>query len=417
MDRHLRITRVKIKDFKGVAALDLKLDEELTVIAGMNGVGKTSILEALLLASSYVLNFMLQESGGLNPLKLDGEILRNGSDLSTVTISLSDSGSDAVKDFGIRAAPKIDFSDDASRSHAVKYLNEAKASNGLGFLVPLLIYFGQDRISLKGNASLEEIRQSSLSSTPNSISQFKEWFFEKEGDEGREVRERQDLDYSDPNLDAVRQVLDAMTEFQGIRSRMGVKSGKRELLFNKNDQEIPIEALSSGERVYFVLAADLARRLILTFPKLSLADSPGIVCIDEIDLHLHPRWQREVLKRLRDTFKACQFIVTTHSPQVIGGVEARHVRILTSDSHGTLSVKTPMASMGRDTNFILEALLDTPEREPEVDSLFEEFGQAMDLKNYTKADKLLSKLEELVEGGSSQVSILRNKLTRKKAAK
>ena len=77
------------------------------------------------------------------------------------------------------------------------------------------------------------------------------------------------------------------------------------------------------------LVGDIARRLILANPSL---ENPlygeGIVLIDEIELHLHPKWQREVINKLREVFPNIQFILTTHSPQVISEISRECLHIL-----------------------------------------------------------------------------------------
>ncbi|MGD3261546.1 AAA family ATPase, partial [Xanthomonas citri pv. citri] len=80
------------------------------------------------------------------------------------------------------------------------------------------------------------------------------------------------------------------------------------------------------------LAIDLASRMARANPHLGaddlLAQTPGIVLIDEVDLHLHPTWQQEIVPTLRETFPLVQFILSTHSPQVIATVESANVRVL-----------------------------------------------------------------------------------------
>ena len=83
---------------------------------------------------------------------------------------------------------------------------------------------------------------------------------------------------------------------------------------------LPFRMLSDGERNMLAMVADIARRAAILNPHLEervLAETPGIVLIDELDLHLHPRWQRRVVDNLRETFPKFQFIATTHSPFII----------------------------------------------------------------------------------------------------
>ena len=91
------------------------------------------------------------------------------------------------------------------------------------------------------------------------------------------------------------------------------------LRLDKGDITLDVRQLSDGERGLLALVFDLARRLSLANPKLEdpLREGKGIVLIDELDLHLHPRWQRTVVEKLTKTFPNCQFIATTHSPFII----------------------------------------------------------------------------------------------------
>ena len=180
--------------------------------------------------------------------------------------------------------------------------------------------------------------------------------------------------------------------------------------------EAPFDSLSGGEQAFFLLAADLARRLMLESPNTPVAEAPGIVCIDEIELHLHPAWQRRILKSLMEVFRNCQFIVSTHSPQVIAGVEARHVRLLTPGGNGVRKVSRPIASRGRDSNYVLEGILDVPARDDDVSRLFDRFDQLIDAGEMEEAERVLSELGQAVEGQSSGVAIRQAKWNRLRRA-
>jgi len=177
--------------------------------------------------------------------------------------------------------------------------------------------------------------------------------------------------------------------------------------------DVPFEALSGGEKAFFLLAVDLARRLLLEFPGKSLAEAPGLICIDEIELHLHPAWQRTILTALVDLFPRCQFFVSRHSPQVIGSVAAKHLRPLVSgERNGDIRVAETIASKGRDSNYVLEGILETPEQCPGVDRLFREFDELIDKGAFEEADSVLDELDALVEGGSPRVAVRRAKCRR-----
>ena len=280
------------------------------------------------------------------------------------------------------------------------------------------MYYEQTRIvradagSRNVSVSSIENRVSSLDTTVSSPREFKAWFFEKEADEGLETRERQNLMYSDPELDAVRHLLRPLDGFTAIHSRKPPDRSERTLFLVKDGAEVPFDSLAGGEQAFFLLAADLARRLMLESPDTPIDEAQGIVCIDEIELHLHPAWQKKILRTLMDTFPACQFVVTTHSPQVLGGVEAHHVRLLEPAENGVRIVSQPIATKGRDSNYVLEGVLDTPERDDEVSKLFDEFDRLIDARELEDAGQVLDKLDNAVEGGSSRVAVLRAKWNR-----
>ena len=93
--------------------------------------------------------------------------------------------------------------------------------------------------------------------------------------------------------------------------------------------------LSDGQRIMLTLVGDLAARSAKLNPHLALAalhETSGVVMIDELDLHLHPKWQRRVIHDLKRTFPKVQFITTTHSPQLIGEALPDEIRLLDRSS-------------------------------------------------------------------------------------
>lgn len=114
-------------------------------------------------------------------------------------------------------------------------------------------------------------------------------------------------------------------------------------MFNKDHGYLPVSLLSDGVRAVVALVADLAWRCTKLNPQLgaeAASQTPGIVLIDEIDLHLHPSWQQKVIHTLQDTFKNIQFIITTHSPQVLTTVDHHAIRILSDNTVKLTAVQT-----------------------------------------------------------------------------
>jgi predicted ATP-binding protein involved in virulence len=121
--------------------------------------------------------------------------------------------------------------------------------------------------------------------------------------------------------------------------------------------ELPISLLSDGVRNMLALVADLAHRCVRLNPHFG-ADAakltPGIVLIDEVDMHLHPEWQQSIVGALRTAFPEVQLIVTTHSPQVISTVNRESIRIIEADG----TVRMPLQqTRGVESNALLAEVM------------------------------------------------------------
>jgi predicted ATP-binding protein involved in virulence len=150
--------------------------------------------------------------------------------------------------------------------------------------------------------------------------------------------------------------------------------------------------LSGGQRIMLTLIGELAKRAITLNPHLGrdvLQQTPGIVMIDELDLHLHPRWQRRIISDLKRTFPQIQFVVTTHSPQLIGEALPREIRVL---DHGSVSI--PPRSYGVDSSRILEEVMHTSPRNVDTKRLLSRLAELIDKEDMVGAREALKKVEE-----------------------
>jgi predicted ATP-binding protein involved in virulence len=127
----------------------------------------------------------------------------------------------------------------------------------------------------------------------------------------------------------------------------------------------------------------------------------GVILIDEIELHLHPYWQRRVIPALTRTFPNCQFIVTTHSPQVISHVKPEGIYVLEKTETGIMAYH-PEASFGRDSNRILEELMYVTERPQEIQVKFLELFHLIDAGDLESARALRNDLEEAIGASEPQ---------------
>lgn len=152
---------------------------------------------------------------------------------------------------------------------------------------------------------------------------------------------------------------------------------------------IDVAQLSDGERGTLALVLDLTRRLAQANPEMSdpASEAEAVVLIDEIDLHLHPKWQRQIIRNLTATFPRCQFIATTHSPQVIGEVEHDRIQIIANGQ-----VYSPTHSFGVDSSRVLEEIMDADPRAAEVHVLLSQISQEVGKQRYESARELLVRL-------------------------
>ena len=168
----------------------------------------------------------------------------------------------------------------------------------------------------------------------------------------------------------------------------------------------PWSELSDGYHAFIALVADIARRAVM-LNQSDGVDAPalveGVVLIDELDLHLHPRWQRVVLPRLRDAFPRLQLVVTTHSPQVLSSAENRQVRRLVDGrlQEGRVFVQ------GRDTNAILRDVMRTGDRDEEGERALSRLYDAIDRGDGEQADRIYRELRG--RWGDSDPELIRAK--------
>jgi predicted ATP-binding protein involved in virulence len=164
--------------------------------------------------------------------------------------------------------------------------------------------------------------------------------------------------------------------------------------------------LSDGYHVFIALVADIARRAVM-LNEIDGADAParveGVVLVDEIDLHLHPRWQRVALPRLREAFPRLQFVVTTHSPQVLSSAENRQVRFLMD---GKLWDQEVLVS-GRDTNAIIREYFRTDDRSEKGAALLQQLDEAIDADRGDEAREVFDTL--LKDWGGLDPELIRRK--------
>jgi predicted ATP-binding protein involved in virulence len=426
------ISTIHIENFRGIRDLSIDLDSRVTVFFGPNASGKTTIIDALAIGLGAVVSRVprIPRSGGRFFAKR-GDIRKpwfNRSDLgekcgverpySRITLTGSNGLAwdvDTLRSGSLDTLP--------SPSIGVKRLHEAldpllkEALNGsldnatCQSPLPLVAAYGTERSMMalpqrRRDFNQEFHRLDALNRALLAVTRFKEvfeWFVVAEDEERRERERRQDFSYCYPPLQSVRNAV----EKAGLRChdpKIETRPYLRMLVdfvhADNERQQLDIASLSDGYRTHFSLVVDIARRMAQLNPSDNLqspgrgTDTEAIILIDEIDLHLDPTWQATVVQGLQAAFPRAQFVITTHSEQVIGSVPASCVRKLVSGEGEVLVEAVPFAEGATNERILIE-LMGANERVP------------------GEVTQLLSRYVEMVDndaGGSEEAIALRQQL-------
>lgn len=384
----MRVKRLKMTAFRGISDLTLEFDEiEPTVFIGVNGAGKSSILDCIAILLShlisriqYIPNLIGEQPDGGNTIQsyFTRQDIRNGHQQTHNEITISWRSRQATLSLVTVGNHRIVPSGTEFQGIVENIRRELEANPEAN--LPLVVYYPVNRAVVDiplniQNGHLHLFKQvgaydQALMNGKIDFNPFFNWFRNQE-DLENELRLDDNPDYRNRQLEAVRHAISSLLDsFSNLR----VRRSPLRMTITKQGQELIVNQLSDGEKGLLALAGDLARRLAIANPSLpDPLQGSGVVLIDEIELHLHPKWQREIIPALTRTFPNCQFIVTTHSPQVLSQVKPEGIYILERTDAGIVAMR-PESSYGRDTNRILEDLMDTPERPQEIkESLLELF--------------------------------------------
>jgi hypothetical protein len=349
----MRLDRLRLENFRGFAELDVDFSRagNLAVMVGANGAGKSSVLECI----GIFLGRFVERAANLPELtgmtNLTAKDVRRGAEHAR-----------AIAYFG----GTVPFTDEVCRN--------TEPSPGLG--TSLFDYVTKLRESPTTNVPAP-LHYRAYRGAGDLFEDFLRWFRVEEDAENRE-RLRRDPAYRSRSLSAMRRAMEGVmrglpraARFENLRAEQialetsGAFKVTEEVdyMIDKDDTTLSITQLSNGERSTLYLVADLALHLAMASPGLEdPLQGRGIALIDEIESHLHPAWQRAILPGLTRAFPNVQFIVTTHSPQVLSEVQRESVLIL--DDFKLIEAKPH--TYGRDSNAILQELMGVPERPEEA---------------------------------------------------
>ncbi len=395
--------------------MSLTFDQQLTVLIGVNGSGKSSILDCLAICLSWMLNRIRTPSASGRPISETD--IRNKAAYAQTEIHVK--VSDLLVQWSLAKSRKGQTKTSESNFLQLKTLTETvrnAASDNPQTSLPLAVYYDIDRavdipLRIKKRASLYDpisAYDGALDAAHTQFRPFFAWFREREDienerlrllvtrDDAASLRQNHSLPFDDPHLTAARHAIYA---FLPGFSKLCVRRSPLRMTLLKGTEELQVDQLSDGEKCLLAMVGDLARRLAIANQTLeNPLQGHAIVLIDEIDLHLHPAWQRIVIRKLTETFPNCQFIITTHSPQVIGEVDAQCVRRLTADPQRGIVCSIPDQALGLDTSEILEELMGVNSRNEEIAGMLTEIFRLIDMDQFEQAKMQMAQVRERVRG-------------------
>jgi predicted ATP-binding protein involved in virulence len=320
-----------------------RFSDRFTIIAGVNGRGKTAILDGLaLLASRFLPQVSLARSGSrtISP----SEVYL---DASHAALSMR------VNCAGIPLEYKLTYTRRSRKITSSKLPSALRQEvrnaygdpNRSDDAAPLAVYYTTDRAGYRLPKKLPDVSPRGQAAAytgalVNRTVNFRDFMARYRNALVLENEERRD----NPGYlgdRAVAAISEALTIFLGGFANLRIQENPLRLLVDKDGVSLDLSQLSDGERAFLAVVCDLSRRLALANP---ILDNPlhgaGVVLIDELELHLHPKWQREVVEKLRSTFPHIQFIATTHSPFVIQSLRPGELINLDPDEFGEYADKS-----------------------------------------------------------------------------
>lgn len=396
------INRLKVTQLRAFDEAEFAFNSAMNLLVGVNGVGKSTVLDALRILLSQVIKEL--SAPRLKTLTFTQDDITIGRDFLTAEISFDTGGVSYLVH-----NQREEYVPNKAREGEVRHqtletpdrekwiftdlnLNEKKFAQQLrrDKQQPLALFFSSHRsltnvAAAKGKGEgIASAVKDALEPRELRLQEIADWWL------AREALAKEDVKYARP-LEALQ---DAVSVFlEGYGNLRAVSKPKPTLLIDKAGITLDVRQLSEGERGVLALVLELTTRLSKANQHLEnpARDGTAIVLIDELDLHLHPRWQRTIVSRLIETFPKCQFIATTHSPQIVGEVSPEQIYILQADGEKPFK---PDQSLGMDTNWILRRLMETDERDPKTNEELKAIADLVEKEEYVEAQQKIDALRD-----------------------
>ena len=403
----MKITKVEFKNFRGIKNQTINLDGKSSVFFGVNGTGKSTILRGINVVFSRVI-YKIVQGKYKQTINIAREDIRFGESKSNIKLSILLDGTGEEISYSRGLERKMN-----RLTHSQESLNEiAEAFEEIYFQsdetgMPIFVNYGVHRVVLdiplriKKNHNFDKL--SAFEKAIESKIDFRtffEWFRNQEDFEN-EIKANEKRDYVDIPLEAARTAIYKM--LPGF-SDMRVKRSPLRMTIVKGNMTLEMEQLSDGEKCTIALFGDLARRLALANPQnANPLEGAGIAMIDEIELHMHPSWQRRIIPSLRNTFPNIQFIITTHSPQVLGELDDTINLFSIIQENNTSVVQKTNSLIAWDSNLILEELMGTDSLNISTKAKISRLFELIQDEKYSEASEIANEIDVASHGNNPDV--------------
>lgn len=426
----MKIERLCLKNYRCFDNLEVGFHDKLTVIVGINGSGKTSVLEGTVIALGTFFSEMevvrdvsivkkdvrlkaysMGESIDVQPqypVEIGAEGIVGDQPVCWKRSLNSEEGRTTKKDATVMTEISAEYQ---------RRLREGDKT----LVLPLVAYYGTGRLwdyhrekklnTFKDNTKINGYLNS-LDGTAN-IKLMMNWF-RKKTIQMAQGKENGFFSFHELPIvfGAMEECFRRITGFSNVKIFYNLDTNELDCTYlDKSEQRmtIPLSQLSDGYKGTISLIADIAYRMAVLNPQLGadiIRETDGVVLIDEVDLHLHPSWQHRILLDLQSIFPKIQFIVTTHAPAVISSVKRENLVILKNNE----VLYPSMETYGNDVNSILNEIMGVTERLPEIADLFKEFYRRLENKEFEEAENTLDAIDDKRNNHDKEVAACRVKL-------
>lgn len=443
----IKLNKLKLSNYRCFSQIEIEFHAELTVLVAPNGGGKTSILDAIAVAfGPYIGAF--DEAVGKHFEPDDIQLIRprdtasNEMEYAAGGVMLEAEGLLPDKQMiGIAglneswrpttwrrslAGPKkkTTIKDAGDLIAYGREIQKQVQTPGSNVMLPIFSYYGTGRLWQQKKLTHGKLPRTSRTigyrdclDPASSYKSFTEWFryWSTNALKGRLEAMQSGRSYVPTEFDAyIQSVADAVNTCLAPAKwkNISYSSAREELIAHHDDLgELPVALLSDGIRNMIGMVADIAFRTTKLNPQLGASASKetcGIVWIDEIDMHLHPEWQQVVLAGLTKAFPKIQFIVTTHSPQVLTTVRKESIRVIEWDGDNAYA-RTPVhETYAQESRTTLEDVLGVPSRPPlEVTNKLRDYLKRVENREDAVPEtiQLRTELESALGAGDAQLQL------------